>query len=144
MSSSDIHCHPGDLCISTHPLSLKLLKPVLNRFTNSKVSSTYMAAIALHCHNGFAFSQSNDTLCFLLHICHHTEYVQQWQWLLKLKAYSTNSYSKCKKMCMFKKTLRVAEHITGNPISTRLFSWKLLIINHNQVHHFLWQWRQKT
>jgi hypothetical protein len=95
-----------------------------------------MTAIALHCHNGFVFSQPNDALCFLLHICHHTDYVQQWQRLLKLMAYSTNSYNKCKKMCMFKKTLGAAEHITVNPISTPLFSWKLLIINHNQVNHF--------
>jgi hypothetical protein len=38
-----------------------------------------MAAIALHCHNGFSFSQPNDALCFLLHVCHHIDYVQQWQ-----------------------------------------------------------------
>jgi hypothetical protein len=75
-SSSDIHCHPGDVHFYMSTF-FKLLKPVLNHFTIGKASSTYMAAIALRCHNDFAFSLPNDALCFLLHICHHTDYVQQ-------------------------------------------------------------------
>jgi hypothetical protein len=49
---------------------LILVKPASNHFADKRISTTCMMKIALHCYNGFAFSQWNDALCFLLHVCH--------------------------------------------------------------------------
>jgi len=72
-----------------------------------------MAEIALHFYSGFAFSQSNDALWFILHAELRTDLLQQWQSLLQLQAFCACTWNMCKKMflCIFKKTLWGHEHI---------------------------------
>jgi hypothetical protein len=56
-----------------------------------------MAEIALHCYSGFAFSQSNDALWFILHAELRADLLQQWQSLLHLQAYCACTWNMCKK-----------------------------------------------
>jgi hypothetical protein len=45
---------------------LNLFKPASNCCTDRRISSMFVAEIVLHCYNGFAFGQPNDSLYFVL------------------------------------------------------------------------------
>jgi hypothetical protein len=60
-SPSDVCNRAGDLRFSKPPL----VKPASNRFNDRMFCVTSVEETLLHCHNGFAFGQPSDALCFI-------------------------------------------------------------------------------